>query len=603
MRTKPFTSASAALAVLAVLGLAATSTVGAAPAGSSAPQQAVDGFEKGQAAIDRLTGRLPDVANAYGLTSKQLRRMLLNDDTLFIDGNGELAYFDVLAPGEAGFEGSELLSAAPSVTGPEFQLSSLPSADKTIYLDFDGHVTTGTTWNSQYGVSNITSPPYDTNGNPDAWSSSELQTIANTFAVVAEDFAPWNINVTTIDPGVEALRRSGSGDTQWGARVVITDDTFANCSCGGHAYIGAFDDSSDEPTFVYNSSFVGVSEASSHEVGHMLNLAHDGTSSVSYYEGHDAAGSPGWAPIMGASYYEPVTQWSQQEYNNANNTGSSANYGNGVDDLAIISSLSNGNGFGLKADDHGTDLASSTPLIGSTPSTAGIISTRTDVDAFSFSTTGGPVSFAAQPASIGPNLDIGLTIRNNVGSVVASSNPPDALNASVSTSLTAGSYTVEIDGVGVGSPGNNPPSGYTDYASLGQYSLTGTIDDALPPDATPPATPTGLAAVENGGAADLDWNDNSETDLSGYIIRRSVQSGSNYQDIATVGAGSTSYTDSTVSGGTYFYVIAATDTSGNTSGNSSETLVVIPIDLTTTATTETAVYGSVSGSFQNTWVA
>jgi hypothetical protein len=512
--------------------------------------------------------------------------MLLNDDTLSVDSNGELAYFDVLAPGEAGSEGSELPTAAPLVTGPEFQLSSLPGAAKTIYLDFDGHVTTGTTWNSQYGVPTITSPPYDTNGNPDTWSSSELETIAKTWAVVAEDFAPWNINVTTIDPGVEALRRSGSGDTQWGARVVITDDTFANCGCGGHAYIGAFDDSVDEPTFVYNRSFVGVSEASSHEVGHMLNLAHDGTRSVSYYEGHDASGSPGWAPIMGVAYYQPVTQWSQQEYYNANNSGSSANYNNGPDDLAIISSFTNGNGFGLKTDDHGNDLASSTPLNGDTPSSTGIISTRTDVDVFSFSTLGGSVSFAA-------------------GTVVASSNPPDGLNASVTTTLAAGTYSVEIDGVGVGTPGNNPPSGYTDYASLGQYTLTGTIDSTTPLDTTPPAKPAGLTATENGGAVELGWSAiaNTDGDLAGYVVRRSTTSGSGYADIATVDAGSTSYTDSSIGSGTYYYVIAAIDTSGNPSLDSAEVSVVIAVNLTTFATSETAVYGTVSGSLQNTWAA
>ena len=57
---------------------------------------------------------------------------------------------------------------------------------------------------------------------------------------MTEDFAPFDLNVTTIDPGVEALVRSGAGDTQWGVRVVVTEDKFANCNCGGFAYIGSF---------------------------------------------------------------------------------------------------------------------------------------------------------------------------------------------------------------------------------------------------------------------------------------------------------------------------------------------------------------------------
>ena len=143
---------------------------------------------------------------------------------------------------------------------------------------------------------------------------------------------------------------------------MVTDDTFADCGCGGHAYIGSFDDGADEPVFVYNSSLAGVAEASSHEVGHALSLAHDGTSGTSYYTGH-GSGSTGWAPLMGASYYQPVTQWSAGEYVNANNNTSSANYGNGPDDLAVIADLNNGNGFGYRPDDHGGTTAAATALV------------------------------------------------------------------------------------------------------------------------------------------------------------------------------------------------------------------------------------------------
>ena len=43
--------------------------------------------------------------------------------------------------------------------------SSLPGANHTIYLDFDGHVTQNTQWNSYFGVSTINSPAYDTDNN------------------------------------------------------------------------------------------------------------------------------------------------------------------------------------------------------------------------------------------------------------------------------------------------------------------------------------------------------------------------------------------------------------------------------------------------------
>jgi hypothetical protein len=584
------------MVLVAVLGICAVATAGTINVSALGAPVDSNGFANGQSALDRLGDRLPIVAAEYGMNPGELRQLLLDDSALAVDAIDGLAYFDVLAPGEqAAVPAPEGPSAAPPVTGPEFQLSSQPGADKTIYLDFDGHTTTGTSWNSAYGITSIVSPAYSTDSNYESWSASELQTISDTWKVVAEDFAPWNVNVTTIDPGTEALRRSGSGDTQWGARVVITDDTFANCGCGGHAYVGAFDDTQDEPTFVYNSSFVGVSEATSHEVGHMLGLSHDGTSSVTYYQGHDTTGTPGWAPIMGAAYYEPVTQWSRQEFYGANNTNQ--------DDLAIISSLSNGNNFGLRADDHGNTLAGATALIGDSPSTSGIIGTRTDVDVFSFTTSGGDVSFSADNAAVGPNLDIQLTLRNSTGGVIAQNNIADGLDAALAVTVAAGTYSLEIDGVGVGSPGSNPPSGYTDYGSIGQYTLTGTITGTTPPDTDPPAAPTGLSAVETDGNVQLTWGANSESDLAGYTVRRSSSPSEPFAEIGATNAATTTYIDADVAPGTHHYIVTASDTSGNISPNSNVASVDVPeppVDLTTQATDETPVYGNVSGTYAAT---
>ncbi len=468
----------AGAALAALLTPAAGQLPGGGPSdGPDVKSPTADVFVRGQEAIDRLGDDQARAASDAGFTADDLRNALLTDPTLFVDPNGELAYFDIAPPNEPeppADASSDGPVAAPPTNGPEFQLASLPGADKTIYLDFDGHVTTGTTWNAAYDVSTIVSPPYDINGNENAWSGQELQIIRDTWAVVAEDFAPFNVNVTTIEPPIDDLRRTGGGDTRWGARVVITDDTFANCSCGGHAYIGAFDDSVDEPTFVYNTSFRGVSEASTHEVGHMLNLAHDGTASAAYYRGHSGGGTPSWGPIMGAAYSVQVAQWSRQEYTGANNNGSGANYGNGRDDLAIIASLTNGNGFGYRADDHG-DLSSPTPLVGAGPVVDGIIGDRNDIDSFSFSTSGGGVSFSASGDDTSPNLDITLTLRNSFGGTVVSNNPPGTLGAALSANLQAGTYTVTVDGTGIGNPSAGSPTGYTDYNSMGQYTLTGSI--------------------------------------------------------------------------------------------------------------------------------
>lgn len=569
------------LAIVAVAAAGVVSTHGAGAVPSSDP------FARGRAAIERLGDRLPAVAIANGLSVAELQNLFQTDSTLAVDRDGLLAFIDDPVPGETAPAGESTTTIyAPPTDLPEFQLASLPGADKTIYLDFDGHVTTGTAWNNSYGDPIITNP-FDTNGNFDQWSAGELTTIRNAWAAIAEDFAPWNINVTTIEPPLADLAKSGFGDTKWGARVVITRDTFANCGCGGFAYVGSFTSSIDTPTFVFNTSAVGISEAASHEVGHMLGLYHDGTSSTAYYYGHTSADTPGWAPIMGAGYNQPVTQWSKGEYFAANRF---------EDDTTIIGNATNG--FGFRSDDHGDTAATGTSFNGNTPTITGIISTKADVDVFTFTTVGGAVTFNAAPAAIHPNLDITMTLFNAVGDVIATHNDPKLLSATLSTTLAAGSYSVEISAVGAGSPLISPPTGFTDYGNLGQYTVSGTIENSGPPDTEAPATPTGLAAVTSDIKALISWNANTETDLASYVLKRSTVSGGPYADLATINAGTLSYTDSAVSGGAYYYVLAARDAFGNTSADSSEVSVALPY--ISRAISGQQIAGTSTGTFADT---
>lgn len=461
--------------------IAVATTVLALLAGPSARAQtppADDPVSNGRQAIDELGADLADVAEDYGLSAKQLRNRLLADPTLAVDDGGELLYVDEPAPGEppapegSGEAGDDPVPAPPT-TDPAFDLHSLPGADHTIYLDFDGHTTTGTTWNSAYNLPTIVSPPYDIDGSPDTWSATEISRIALAWAYVAEDFAPFDVDVTTEEPPTADLMRSGAGDTRWGVRVVVTKDTWASCGCGGHAYIGAFDDPTDEPVFVYNSSLTGVAEASSHEVGHAMNLAHDGQGTSTYYGGH-GSGATSWGPIMGASYNRSVTHWSRGEYLNATNNTSSANYGNGPDDLAVIASLTNGNGFGLRPDDHGDTTATATELVGTSSLVGGLITTTQDVDVFRFSTGAGAIGVQIDPAAPGTNVDVRARLLDAGGGLVAEANSATSLSATLGLVVPAGTYYLTVDGTGTGSPLATPPTGYTEYGSVGRYFLSAT---------------------------------------------------------------------------------------------------------------------------------
>ncbi len=91
------------------------------------------------------------------------------------------------------------------------------------------------------------------------------------------------------------------------------------------------------------------------------------------------------------------------------------------------------------------------------------------------------VDLDINPAATGANLDILATLYNASGGIVVSNNGTTVLNASINTTLPSGSYTLVIDGVGKGTPAN----GYSDYGSLGQYAITGTIETTALPCGTP----------------------------------------------------------------------------------------------------------------------
>jgi hypothetical protein len=60
---------------------------------------------------------------------------------------------------------------------------------------------------------------------------------------VAEDFAVWDVDVTTEDPGLEGLRRTSSSDLAYGIRVAIggaAADWYATGGISGVAYFNSF---------------------------------------------------------------------------------------------------------------------------------------------------------------------------------------------------------------------------------------------------------------------------------------------------------------------------------------------------------------------------
>jgi len=414
---------------------------------------------------------LPSTGKAFEVVTEDNGRVLmverrLADKRCFTNEVGAMRPF------------SQMATAATTAMAPPL-LSSRPTAPAVIYMDFDGETVTDPAWNN--GVTIVALAPNLTN--------AEIEQI---YLRVKEDFAPFNVDVTTDKSRYNAVppnRRT---------RCIVTPTNTAAPGSGGVAYIGAFNSAgtsftSDVPCWVFNGGVVGAAEAITHEVGHTMGLLHDGrtTPAEGYYAGQ-GTGATSWAPIMGVGYYVNVSQWSKGEYANANNK---------EDDLAIITKSANGVTY--VTDEAGTSAATAAPLMVSsgTINQTGLITGATDSDYFQFTTTGGSITITASPAAVSPNLDLFLGLRNGAGTLVTATgpttnpaNPVDALAATVSATLTAGSYTVVVSGTGKGSASVD---GYSAYGSLGAYTLTGTISGV---SQVPSITSSALSSTKVGSA-------------------------------------------------------------------------------------------------------
>ncbi len=329
------------------------------------------------------------------------------------------------------------LSAIPA-------LNSLPGAAVSVYLDFDGDYEA--TWGE---FSNVTVPVYDQDGDPTTFSDGELASIEEIWSIVAEDYSPFNLNVTTVEPpsfadGV-AVRVAIGGDGTWYANNV-----------GGVGYVDGFTNEYPNTVYVFpdhlgNGTPKYVGDASSHETGHAFGLDHQrrygpfGTIYDEYY-----AGSSSLAPIMGNSYDATRGVWWK---GNRSTQGAEATQ----DDLAILSRSENG--FGYRPDDHGNTPQTATPMVPTFDGVmaSGIITTTDDIDYFSFETDTGQVTITLTVAEQ-PNLNSRLELRDESGALITESAPGDSFGAQIVANLQAGSYRVVVASQGF-------------YGDLGQYTL------------------------------------------------------------------------------------------------------------------------------------
>ena len=331
--------------------------------------------------------------------------------------------------------------------------NSYPSAAATVFLDFDGQYVDGTSWNFSgpltLGPSNLTDDQ-----------------ITEIFNRVAEDYRPFTINVTTDST------KYWSAPADRRMRVIFTISSSWYGAAGGVSYINSFNWGDNTPCFVFDA-LLGyrtkwVAEAASHEIGHTLGLNHQSSYDLSCnktteYNAGVGSGEIAWAPIMGVGYYRNFTLW-----HNGSNPWGCTNF---QDDLSILTT--NNNGVTYRSDDFSNNAnggATQMNFANNQFAVNGVIETITDKDVFKFTMPiRGVFHLDANPYSVasgdnGSNLDVQIQLLSNGQNVLGTYNPDMLLNATIDTTLNAGTYFLRIESSGnVYAP---------DYASLGSYTLS-----------------------------------------------------------------------------------------------------------------------------------
>jgi hypothetical protein len=459
----------------------------------------------------------------------------------------------VLAAGSYGSDSQSSAAGVKHSPSAVPALNSLPGVRASLYLDFDGDFTA-----SYGGYKNISTPAYDQDGDPTSFTDGELAAIRKVWSYVAEDYAPFNINVTTTPPASMA-----HGVTE---KVVIGGNgSWTGGAYGGLTYVNDFTKSSiPNIAFVFSASLANgdpkfTGDAVSHEAGHGFGLNHQclysGTTLIApYYSGS----GDGTAPLMGNSYSARLSRWWYGP-----SEGSPTNI---QDDMAIIASAKNG--FGYRSSAGNGSAATATPLSvvnGSQVGGAGLIITTGDLNYYSFDSGSGVVSFTVSvPANVN-NLAPRVFLLDATGTTVIASAGPSATDFSARITATlpaAGSYRLMVAGNG-------------GYGNVGTYTVSGTIvptSNSEPVTSPglgagsgvailPPLAPSDLQATTVGSyRIDLRWEDvPGET---GFQVERSVYGGS-WVVVASTGAGVAGFSDvAVVPGAAYSYRVEAIGTSG-----------------------------------------
>ena len=339
---------------------------------------------------------------------------------------------------QAGGASTETLEPRLLLTNP-IQVSSLPGAPVTIYLDFDGHTETDVDWTTaRLDGSNlaIDTPAFDLNGDV-AFTQIETDLIEEIYERVAEDFRPFEINVTTVEPGSfrneQELLISVGGNGSWSSPNFPVIPPPPN-----RALSGSFSDAAQPQTaFVFPTEY----EMPAGQLG--KNLAAGISETVALAMGLEVHENPNDTRLLGTADVGPIlgdgTASLRDIWFNANGVSTAIQ-----DDLAAV--VASATTVDFRADDHGdqaTDASATAFVVGPGDETlTGVIGQNNDVDTFVFTTAATTADItvtgldltgrfgANSPANPGANLAPTISLLDAQGIELATAGDISSITAS-----------------------------------------------------------------------------------------------------------------------------------------------------------------------------
>lgn len=285
-------------------------------------------------------------------------------------------------------------------------LHSNPSSSKTVHLNFRGNVITSDwIFNEGQNIKGLETYAFDFDNDASHFGAVDQSMIQQIWAIVAEDFAPFDIDVTT--------DYSGGYGNGLAVNVAMGDTNMNGTLRTGTARLDGFVNGVDLPAIIptqnirremaihlieedYGVSYkpdekiilhymdtrmldigMAIGNTVSHESGHFFGMQHDRALNGDEYD----RGTDAWTPLMGTNLSHDRSTWSRHLVNWQwiDHVHTPIYEDNFAQLIGVL---------GPRLDDHGDSDELAPPMAdvnaGVRFEGAGIISTMSDVDVFSF---------------------------------------------------------------------------------------------------------------------------------------------------------------------------------------------------------------------------